>query len=61
MGHKPKCLDMAEAAAMQLTYITACQAHVEQMQIQKKEKAAVLIIIGASGVGAVARQSPSAP
>lgn len=56
VGHKPKCLDMAEAAAMPLTYVTAYQALVKQLQIQKKEKAAVLIIIGAGGVGAVASQ-----
>lgn len=47
---------MAEAAAMPLTYITAYQALVEQLKIENKEKAAVLIINGAGGVGAVASQ-----
>ncbi|KAJ5683965.1 uncharacterized protein N7477_000310 [Penicillium maclennaniae] len=56
VGHKPKSLDMVEAAAMPLTYLTAYQALVEQMKIEKKEKAAVLIINGAGGVGAVASQ-----
>jgi NADPH:quinone reductase-like Zn-dependent oxidoreductase len=49
-------MDMAEAAAMPLTYVTAYQALVEQMKIEKKEKAALLIINGAGGVGAVASQ-----
>jgi NADPH:quinone reductase-like Zn-dependent oxidoreductase len=56
VGHKPKRLDMTEAASMPLTYITAYQALVEQMQIETKENAAVLIINGAGGVGAVASQ-----
>lgn len=56
VGPKPKRLDMAEAAAMPLTYVTAYQALVEQMKIEVKEKAAVLIINGAGGVGAVASQ-----
>ena len=56
VGHKPKRLDMAEAAAMPLTYITAYQALVERLKIQPGEKAAVLIINGAGGVGAVASQ-----
>lgn len=56
VGHKPKRLDMAEAAAMPRTYITAYQALVEQMKIENKEKAALLIINGAGGVGAVASQ-----
>ncbi|KAJ5909350.1 hypothetical protein N7504_003993 [Penicillium tannophilum] len=56
VGHKPKRLDMAEAAAMPLTYVTAYQALVEQMKIEVKERAAVLIINGAGGVGAVASQ-----
>jgi NADPH:quinone reductase-like Zn-dependent oxidoreductase len=56
VGHKPKRLDMAEAAAMPLTYITAYQALVEQLKIENQEKAALLIINGAGGVGAVASQ-----
>lgn len=56
VGHKPRKLDMVQAAAMPLTYITAYQALVEQLKIEPKEKAAVLIINGAGGVGAVASQ-----
>lgn len=56
VGHKPKGLDMTEAAAMPLTYITAYQALVEQMGIKNRERVAVLIINGAGGVGAMASQ-----
>lgn len=56
VGHKPRNLDMAEAAAMPLTYITAYLALVEQLKIEKGEKAALFIINGAGGVGAVASQ-----
>ena len=56
VGHKPRNLDMAEAAAMPLTYVTAYQALVEQLKIEKGEKAALFIINGAGGVGAVASQ-----
>lgn len=56
VGHKPKRLDMGEAAAMPLTYITAYEALVHRLEIQKREKAAVFIINGAGGVGAVASQ-----
>lgn len=53
---KPKNLDFIEAAAMPLTWITAYEALVERMEIQKGEQAAVLIINGAGGVGSVATQ-----
>ncbi|OJJ60410.1 hypothetical protein ASPSYDRAFT_55987 [Aspergillus sydowii CBS 593.65] len=56
VGHKPQSLDMGEAAAMPLTYVTAYQALVEQLKIAKGEQAAVFIINGAGGVGAVASQ-----
>lgn len=42
---------MAEAAAMPLTYITAYQALVRQMNIKNKEKAAELIINGTGVLG----------
>lgn len=47
---------MGQAAAMPLTYVTAYQALVEQLKIEKGERAAVFIINGAGGVGAVASQ-----
>lgn len=56
VGHKPKSLDFTEAAAMPLTYVTAYEALVERLEIKKGEKAALLIINGAGGVGAVASQ-----
>lgn len=56
VGHKPNSLDFAEAAAMPLTYVTAYEALIERMEIKKGEQAALLIINGAGGVGAVASQ-----
>ncbi|KAL2006843.1 hypothetical protein VTN00DRAFT_9511 [Thermoascus crustaceus] len=56
VGHKPKTLDMTEAAAMPLTYVTAYEALLERLEIKKGEQAALLIINGAGGVGAVASQ-----
>lgn len=56
VGRKPKSLDFVESAAMPLTYITAYEALVERMEIRKGEQAALLIINGAGGVGAMATQ-----
>ncbi|KAL1963778.1 hypothetical protein VTN77DRAFT_7844 [Rasamsonia byssochlamydoides] len=56
VGHKPKSLDMTQAAAMPLTYITAYEALIERFEIKKGERAALLVINGAGGVGAVASQ-----
>ncbi|EMD64042.1 hypothetical protein GGP41_006499 [Bipolaris sorokiniana] len=53
---KPKSLDWGQAAAMPLTWITAYEALVERMEIQRGEKAGILIINGAGGVGSVASQ-----
>jgi zinc-binding alcohol dehydrogenase family protein len=53
---KPKSLDWGQAAAMPLTWITAYEALVERMEIKKGEKAGILIINGAGGVGSVASQ-----
>jgi zinc-binding alcohol dehydrogenase family protein len=53
---KPKSLDWGQAAAMPLTWITAYEALVERMEIQKGEQAGILIINGAGGVGSVASQ-----
>lgn len=46
---KPKNLDFCEAAAMPLTWITAYEALVERMEIQKGENAGILIVNGAGG------------
>jgi zinc-binding alcohol dehydrogenase family protein len=53
---KPKSLDWGQAAAMPLTWITAYEALMERMEIQKNEQAGILIINGAGGVGSVASQ-----
>ncbi|RAK99562.1 zinc-binding alcohol dehydrogenase family protein [Aspergillus ibericus CBS 121593] len=56
VGHKPKTLDFVKSAAMPLTYVTAYEALVERLEIKKGEQAALLIINGAGGVGAMATQ-----
>jgi zinc-binding alcohol dehydrogenase family protein len=56
IGPKPKSLNFVQAAALPLTYITAYEALVERMEIRKGEKAGILIINGAGGVGSVASQ-----
>lgn len=53
---KPPKLDFVEAASMPLTYITAYEALVERLKIREGEQAALLIINGAGGIGAVASQ-----
>ncbi|KAL9107352.1 MAG: hypothetical protein Q9227_007717 [Pyrenula ochraceoflavens] len=53
---KPHNLDFAEAATVPLTYITAYEALIERMEVQKGEEAALLIVNGAGGVGAMATQ-----
>ncbi|KAI5308629.1 hypothetical protein KEM55_005260 [Ascosphaera atra] len=55
-GRKPQKLDFAEAGSMPLTYITAYEALIERMEIKPDEKAGLLIINGAGGVGAMASQ-----
>lgn len=41
---------------MPLTYLTAYEALVERLEIRKSEKAGLLVINGAGGVGAMASQ-----
>ncbi|KAI4122534.1 MAG: hypothetical protein LQ338_005765 [Usnochroma carphineum] len=53
---KPPSLSFVEAASMPLTYITAYEALIERLEIQNGEKAALLIINGAGGVGSFASQ-----
>lgn len=59
VAHKPKNLDFVQAAAMPLTWITAYEALVERMEIQKGEKAGILIVNGAGGT--FDRPVPSRP
>jgi len=56
MAHKPKSLTMVQAAAMPLTWITAYEALVERMGIQKGEQVGIFIVNGSGGVGSVASQ-----
>ena len=49
VAKKPKSLDFVQAASMPLTYVTAYEALVERMEIERGEKAALLIINGAGG------------
>jgi len=59
VGHKPKTLNWAEAAALPLTSITAWEAIFERLDIDKAVPGAtpaILIIGGAGGVGSIAVQ-----
>jgi len=49
IARKPQKLDFVQAAAMPLTWITAYEALVERMEIQKGEKAGLLIVNGSGG------------
>ena len=54
VGHKPKKLDFAQAAAMPLTSITAWEAFHDRMKVQPGKS--ILIINGAGGVGSIGIQ-----
>jgi NADPH2:quinone reductase len=54
VGHKPKKLDFAQAAAMPLTSITAWEAFHDRMKVQAGKR--ILIINGAGGVGSIGIQ-----
>src|SRR4029077_11246979 len=56
VGHKPRSLGFAEAAALPLTSITAWEALFDRMDIRKGAAPAVLIIGGAGGVSSIAIQ-----
>lgn len=58
VGHKPKELSIAEAAAMPLTALTAWETLFDRMRIlkEKDEGKSILIIGGAGGVGSIAMQ-----
>jgi NADPH:quinone reductase len=59
VGHKPKSLSFAEAAALPLTAITAWEALFDRLRIPRgkaAEGAALLITGGAGGVGSIAIQ-----
>lgn len=59
VGHKPKSCNFAEAAAIPLTALTACESFFEQMGLLPEPIAArrtMLIVGGAGGVGSIAIQ-----
>jgi NADPH2:quinone reductase len=58
VGHKPKSLSKAEAAALPLTAITASEGLFERLRISEDKSAGktLLIIGGAGGVGSIAIQ-----
>ncbi|MBE7212476.1 MAG: zinc-binding alcohol dehydrogenase family protein [Gluconacetobacter diazotrophicus] len=59
VGHKPRSLDWAEAAALPLTAITAWEALFDRLDVRRAVPGAapaVLVIGGAGGVGSIAIQ-----
>ena len=58
VGHKPKNLSIAEAAAMPLTSLTAYEALFDRIRIDttKDKGKSILILAGAGGVGSIAIQ-----
>ncbi len=56
VGHMPKSLDFAPAAALPLTSVTAYEAIFQRLKIPKTGAGKVLIIGGAGGVGSIAIQ-----
>jgi NADPH:quinone reductase len=54
VGHKPKSLDFAQAAAIPLTAITAWESFFERLKV--KHDRTMLIIGGAGGVGSIGIQ-----
>ncbi|MCB5187758.1 zinc-binding alcohol dehydrogenase family protein [Methylobacillus caricis] len=60
VGHKPKTLSAAEAAALPLTAITAWESLFDRLKVEAppnvKKPKAILIIGGAGGVGSIAIQ-----
>lgn len=58
VGHKPKSLDWAEAAALPLTAITAWEALFDRLDVGRPVPGAssIVIIGGAGGVGSIAVQ-----
>lgn len=54
MGHMPKSLGFAEAAALPLTSLTAWELLFDRLEVQRAQRPASLLVIGASGgVGSV--------
>ncbi len=59
VGHKPKSIDFAEAAALPLTSITAWEMLFDRLKIQEQnpeQNATILVIGAAGGVGSITVQ-----
>lgn len=58
VGHKPKKLSVAEAAAMPLTSLTAYESIFDRIKVDpvKDKGKTILILAGAGGVGSIATQ-----
>jgi NADPH2:quinone reductase len=56
IGHKPKTIGFAEAAALPLTTITAWELLFDRLGIPKTSKGSLLILGAAGGVGSIAIQ-----
>ncbi|MFD0783669.1 zinc-binding alcohol dehydrogenase family protein [Micromonospora azadirachtae] len=56
VGHKPKTLDFAEAAALPLTTITAWETLFDRFRLAKGATGTLLVVGGAGGVGSMAVQ-----
>jgi zinc-binding alcohol dehydrogenase family protein len=56
VGHKPKTIGFAKAAAMPLTTITAWEMLFDRMRVPRTLEGNLLIVGGAGGVGSIATQ-----
>lgn len=56
VGHKPRTLDFAAAAALPLTTITAWEMLFDRLRIRQADQGSLLILGGAGGVGSIAIQ-----
>ena len=58
VGHKPRTLDFAQAAALPLTTITAWESLFDRLQLQRgsPDGGTLLVTAGAGGVGSIAIQ-----
>lgn len=56
VGHKPSTLDVAAAAALPLTAITAWESLFEKLRLDSHSSGALLVVSGAGGVGSILTQ-----
>ncbi|RWZ46183.1 zinc-binding alcohol dehydrogenase family protein [Labedella phragmitis] len=56
VGHKPRSLDAAEAAALPLTALTAWESLFDKLRIDPEATGTILIVGGSGGVGSIAIQ-----